>query len=154
MRIFPLAHHVAVLWDTDVGRAAISVLGRPGLVYRHGLRSIAAEGGGLWVATNTQAGAGSEALIRLDQSLRVVTPGAVAANPVLARPEDVLAYGSTVWVLRPGWRSLACFTYRSGRVGRIAVIRTSSPVGQFAPTAGSVYVLGKDRVATYAVPAS
>ena len=55
VRIFPLAHHVAVLWDTDVGRAAISVLGRPGLVYRHGLRFIAAEGGDLWVTANTGA---------------------------------------------------------------------------------------------------
>ena len=96
VRLFALAGRVAVLWATDDGRHAISVIGRPGLVYKSGPGSIAAEANGLWLTTRTPSGTPTGTLTRLNRALQVVTPRAVTVNRALAKPERVWADGTTV----------------------------------------------------------
>jgi hypothetical protein len=152
--LFPLAGRVAVVWVTDTGRHAISFAGRPRPVYRARASSIAAEANGLWLTTGELNATSTGALIRLDAGLHLVTPPAITGNMALALPERVWAEGTTLWVLRPGPRSLACFSYRGGHVGVVGVVRTRLPVADLAASADTVYVLNSIGVAGYAIPAA
>ncbi len=154
VRLFPLAGGVAVLWATDDGRHAIAFAGRARPVYKARPGSIAAQANGLWLTTSTPSGIPTGTLIRLNRELQVVTPRAITVDRALAKPEQVWADGTTVWVLTAGSRSLACFSYRGGHAGAVGVVKTSLPVTELAATGRAVYVVSSIGVASYAVPAA
>ncbi len=176
------AGQVAVKLGNDVGQGLISLVGSrsaefippgmnftgspPGRYIRGADRfgAIAGTSEGLWTTLFSDKG-GSLGLIRLDRRLRLSTPRSIRDNPVLRHAQQVMTLGSTLWVIPSvPWTnvpsSLACFTDRGGRIGRVATLHLrpeparNSGLTSFATVGNTLYVLGQVGVASYPVPAA
>jgi hypothetical protein len=146
-QVAELNGRLVVLWGSDVGRSVITFRQPARPVFTEGGHIglfMAAQGGGLWVFSGWGENSHGS-LIRLNDRLQVVTPQAIAANPLLRSVQEIWVSGHTVWVQIPRADTpLACFSYRNGQVGRVATLRDPgaySPSGGFlAATGDTVYV--------------
>ena len=124
---------------------------------------IAGSAGALWTTLFGDQGQRSLGLIRLDDRLKLSTPGSIRGNPVFDGAQWVATFGSAVWVVlsgRNGSPSLACFTDGGGRIGPIATLdirrepARNVGVTSIAAVGDTLYVLGPIGVATYPIPAA
>jgi hypothetical protein len=153
-----LAGRIVLLQEDDVGHMRIVLAGPHAPAFEQPAADIvdmAAEGGGLWVATSPQpAGPTYGAVIRLGSRLQVQTPGAIAADPDLRFPSGLLAAGNTVWVSTDSLtRSLFCFRFTPGAgAGPVTYVPTRLPAAAMAATADTVYVGDRASITSYPVP--
>ena len=141
------------------------IAGRPRIRYGGGTSTLVGDmttqDGGIWATTSSGTGPGNGPLVRLGPSLRVITPAAVSANPILRRSEQVWSHGSTVWVATAAaGHRLVCFSYR-GRVGALATVRVPRQPAVLVAAGDTIYVSFTSGVAdatsdvrAYPVPAA
>lgn len=141
------------------------IAGRPRMRFGGGdstqVGSMTTEERGIWATISPNDSQNVGPLVRLSPSLRVITPRAVSANPILRQSEQVWSHGSTVWVASAAaGHRLVCFSYR-GRMGPLTTVRVPGQPAVLAAAGDTIYVSFSTGVAdatssihAYPVPAA
>ena len=158
--------HVAARVINGAGlHSHLVIAGKPQVTYGGGNSSVVgyviAEDRGIWATTSSSTGQNNGPLVRLGPSLRVSTPHAVRASPILRQSEQVWSHGSTVWVASAAaGHPLVCFSYRD-RMGALSTVRVHGQPAALAAAGDTVYVSfmtgvtdATSDIRAYAVPAA